>query len=62
MTEKSNSFHKSVLVRPFQMRETEGLQGGTNQNVTNRPVPSDLLYSIVSLLRVGMNLQYHLQF
>src|SRR5882762_2221661 len=39
------------------MRETEVPEGRTKQNVTNGPVPPDLLYSKLPVLRVGTDLQ-----
>ncbi len=45
------------LVLPFKKRQTEGLERRTKQNVTNGPVHPDLLYSKLTSLRVGTDLQ-----
>src|SRR5258708_7676590 len=45
------------LVLPFKKRQTEGLERRTKQNVTNGPVHPDLLYSKLTSLRVGADLQ-----
>src|SRR5258708_21781059 len=55
---KVKHFHIYILVLPFEKTQTAELEAGTNKNVTNGPVPPDLLASILLSLRVGMDLQH----
>src|SRR5437762_7182143 len=50
-------FYVRSIVLPFEKRQTDGLVGRTNSNVTNGPVLRDLLTTKVISSRVGTDLQ-----